>query len=525
MLFYFKYRNYACQRDFYIHQLIINFGQHKMDRLYILRTMKSKSSLVTFTFLVLLSLPLFSEGYEIKVKINGLTNQRVILGHYLSKSMYPDDTLMLDNKGTGIFSGKKKLPSGMYLMYLPNTKYFDVVMGNDQVFSIETDTSDFDRTLIVKGSDENQVFLDFKRYFAGLREKADSTSKQINKEVDPLQKEQLAAQLKSINEQRIAKIKEIKSQYPNFFISDFLCATLEVNVPDPPRNDKGMIVDSNWQYYYYRNHYFDYFDISDARLLRTPFYEDKVMTYLTKVVPQVPDSLIQTVDFLIEKSRKDSDLFRFMLITLFNHFAKSNIMGMDAVQVHIADKYYIKESWWSDSKFLADLKEKTEKTRPLLIGAIAPDMDLMFVPTQHFIEAKQDTALRKYPHVGVKSFMHDIKSPYLVLAFWEADCGHCKTAIPELYKIYERTLKSRGVQVLAISTLFGEDGKVKWINFVNEHGLYDWINAWNPYSYQFKLDYDVITTPQIYILDENKKIIAKRIAPEQVEEIIKTITK
>ncbi len=61
-----------------------------------------------------------------------------------------------------------------------------------------------------------------------------------------------------------------------------------------------------------------------------------------------------------------------------------------------------------------------------------------------------------------------------------------------------------GVEVLAISTLFGEEGKVKWVNFVNEHGLYDWKNAWNPYSYDFKLKYDIISTPQIFILDENK---------------------
>jgi hypothetical protein len=97
--------------------------------------------------------------------------------------------------------------------------------------------------------------------------------------------------------------------------------------------------------------------------------------------------------------------------------------------------------------------------------------------------------------------------------------------VPELYKIYERTLKNLGVEVLAISTLFGEDGKIKWVDFVNEHRLYDWMNAWNPYSYDFKLRYDVLTTPQIYILDENKKILAKRISPDQVEEIIKSLTK
>ena len=158
---------------------------------------------------------------------------------------------------------------------------------------------------------------------------------------------------------------------------DFLKPTLDIIVPDPPRDASGNIIDSTWQYYYYRNHYFDNFDISDPRLLRTPLYEDKVMNYITKVVPQIPDSLIVEIDKLIEKSRSDSNLFRYMLITLFNYFGKSNYMGMDAVQIHIAEKYYITESWWSDPKFIADLKERVEKTKPLLIGKIAPDIELV----------------------------------------------------------------------------------------------------------------------------------------------------
>jgi thiol-disulfide isomerase/thioredoxin len=249
------------------------------------------------------------------------------------------------------------------------------------------------------------------------------------------------------------------------------------------------------------------------------------MTYLTKVIPQVPDSLIPEIDFLIEKSRADSNLFRYMLITLFNYYGKSNIMGMDAVQVHIAEKYYLPESWWSDAKFRAELKDRIEKTKPLLIGNTAPEIELMSVPADHFRAAATDTALRKNPHVGTRFTLSQIKSKYLVLVFWEADCGHCQVVVPELYKIYEKSLQPLGVNVLAVSTLFGEDGKVKWVNFVNDHRLYGWINAWNPYSYDFKLKYDIMATPQIFILDENKKILAKRIGPEQVEEILLSLIK
>jgi thiol-disulfide isomerase/thioredoxin len=468
-------------------------------------------------------IPACSQGYEIKLKINGMQDTTVILGHYLNKSMYPDDTAMIDKKGYGAFKGNKALPEGMYLIYLPSTRYFEMIMGSDQQFTLETDTADFIKTLSFKGSDENQIFLDFQRFMVGLRKEADSIQALLKQTEDKAEKDNLLAQSKKINETRISYIERIASEHPDLFVARFLKATLDIIVPDPPRDASGNIIDSTWQYYYYRNHYFDNFDISDPRLLRTPLYEEKLMNYITKVVPQIPDSLNIEIDKLIEKSRSDSNLFRYMLITLFNYFGKSNYMGMDAVQIHIADKYYVTESWWSEPKFIADLKERVEKTKPLLIGKIAPDMELVQVPTEHFIKAEHDSAMKKFPHVGVHFNMHQVEADYLVLVFWEADCGHCKTAIPKLYEIYEKSLKEEGIKVLAVSTLFGEEGKVKWVDFVNANKLYDWINAWNPYSYDYKITYDILTTPQILILDKNKKIIAKKIAAEQVEDIINAV--
>jgi thiol-disulfide isomerase/thioredoxin len=463
----------------------------------------------------------FSQGYEIKAKINGLKDTTIILGHYLNKSMYPDDTARIDKKGYGVFKGDRPLPGGMYLIYLPNTRYFEMILGEDQEFTLETDTVDFIESLSYKGSEENQVFLTFQRFMIVLRKEADSVQALIKSTTVETEKESLYEQARKINETRIAYIEKVASDYPGLFVARFLKATLDINVPDPPRDANGNIIDSTWQYYYFRNHYFDNFDIADPRLLRTPLYEDKVMHYITKVVPQIPDSLIAETDKLIEKSRSDSNLFRYMLITLFNYFGKSNYMGMDAVQIHIADKYYITDSWWSDPKFIADLKERVEITKPLLIGKIAPDIELVEVPAEHFMNAENDTALKKFPHVGKHFRLSQVEAEYLVLVFWEADCGHCKTAIPKLHEIYESSLKSKGIQVLAVNTLFGEEGKVKWVDFVNSHHLYSWMNAWNPYSYDFKVQYDVLTTPQLFILDKNKKIIAKKIAVEQIEDIIK----
>jgi thiol-disulfide isomerase/thioredoxin len=478
-----------------------------------------------FSFLLIFSLSFIgkAQGYEIKLRINGLSDTTVILGHYFNKSMYPDDTVMLNKKGVGIFKSQNSLPGGMYIIFLPSTKFFEILISDDQKFSIEADTANFIDNIKIEESDDNSVFINFQKYMKSIKAKADSIQKLYNNTNNEKEKTMYSQQLQEINNNRIKHTNEIVEENSGSFVSKFLKATLEIVVPDPPKDEDGNIIDSTWQYYYYRNHYFDNFDISDARLLRTPIYEDKIMNYMTKVIPQIPDSIIPEIDMLIEKSRADSSLFRYMLITLFNHYGKSKIMGMDAVQVHIADKYYINESWWSDPKFIKDLKDRVEKIKPLLIGKNAQDIKLVNVPSQHFIDSKNDTSLKKFPHIGIHFNLYDVEAEYIILIFWEADCGHCKTVVPKMYEIYQNNLKNKNVKVVAINTLFGEEGKIKWTDFINKYGLYEWINAWNPYSYDFKLKYNIISTPQIFLLGADKKIIAKNISPQQTLDIINTI--
>jgi len=308
-------------------------------------------------------------------------------------------------------------------------------------------------------------------------------------------------------------------QAPNSFVAKFIKATTDIEVPDPPRDDKGNITDSLFQYRYYRFHYFDNMDISDVRLLRTPIYEEKLMTYLNKVIPQIPDTIMREVDMLIARSRTSPELFRYMLVTLFNTYGKSQIMGFDDIALYIADKYYLKEATWSDSTYLKKLRKQVEERKPTMIGKVAPEIELLDVPAEHFLMAMNDTAEKKNVYVGHPFRLSNYTKDFTILYFWDVDCGHCKKETPVMYEVYQR-LKDKNVQVIAVSLVFSVEAKVKWVDYVNEHHLYDWVNAFYPFSIKFKELYNVVSTPSIFILDKNRRIIAKRIGPEQCEEII-----
>ena len=49
----------------------------------------------------------------------------------------------------------------------------------------------------------------------------------------------------------------------------------------------------------------------------------------------------------------------------------------------------------------------------------------------------------------------------------------------------------------------------------------EWTNVWNPFD-MFRRNFDIQSSPVLYVLDKEKKIIAKRISYEQAIEMIES---
>jgi thiol-disulfide isomerase/thioredoxin len=461
------------------------------------------------------------KGHEIKIRIPSLKESRIILAHYFVKenSFYPDDTITLDKNGNGVFKKSNALPKGMYIIYLPNKSYFDLIIGDNQFFSIEADTVLSKNSVKFQHSPENKSLYEYREFINNKSIEASQLFLRKKESTSNTEKDSLTKEIEKINKNVLAYIDKKINEKKGTFFSKFLIAMKDIEVPDPPRDKDGKITDSMFQSRYYKSHYFDNFDYTDPSLLRTPVYERKVKDFIEKFIPQIPDSINKELDVILTKTRPNEEVFRYLLGTFFNHFAQSQIMGFDAIFVHISEKYYIPFATWADRDYIQKLQKEIAKRKPTLIGKVAPNLKLVTLPAEHFYDAKTDSALKSNPYAGNNLNIHDVKSQFTVIAFWEANCGHCKKTIPELYKVYA-DLKDKGVQVLSIHTMSNVEGKRKWIDFVNEHQLYDWINAWSPYSSEFKDIYDVYTTPVILVLDVNKRIIAKKISPEQIKEVI-----
>lgn len=465
-------------------------------------------------------------GYQIKVKINNLANDTIYLAYHFGDKQYMKDTIRLDSKGMGVFEGKEALPGGFYLIVYPKKSYFEIII-NEQFFSIENDTFDYQKNFKSTGSIENKIFYEDIAFISQKqKDKTALDAEYKQAEGNKEKQEEVKKKLQKLDEEVRAYRDNIAKTYPNTFYAKFLKSLDEVEIPACPKNEAGKCIDSLFDYKYYKSHYFDNIDFTDDRMLRTPTLHKKVMDYLDRIVPQSPDSLSVYCDFILNKARPNKEMFKYWLITLLNHYANSKIMCQEAVYVHLVENYYAKgDASWTSEDDLFRITDRAKKLKPTLCGKVAPNMFL------------RDLNNNLVP-------MHSVKAKYMMLFFYDPDCGHCKKETPLMLNAYKKIVDTMHIdfKVYAAPTMhlhkgdyddnknpiFSEDPKDRdpWPNFVKEYKIEPWINVADLYLQDnFRANYDINSTPSVFLLDADKKILAKKFSPDQLPLIIEDLEK
>ncbi|OFX80153.1 MAG: hypothetical protein A2X12_01860 [Bacteroidetes bacterium GWE2_29_8] len=453
--------------------------------------------------------------WTIKLKIKGLKDTLCYLGYYYGDKQFIRDTAKVNSDGVCVFEGTEPIEGGIYLAVTPDKKYFEIMVSENKI-SLETDTAEFVKNMKVIESKENKLFYGFLNYIATQQEKAGP----IREEMKIAQTSNDTAKMRELKQKMLAVDSEVRDykqklmeDNPNSIVTKIFRASQDIEVPDPPILENGR-PDSLFQFRYYKQHFFDNIDFSDDRILRTPIFHPKLVQYLEKLTLQQPDSINATADFIINKAKANKEMFKYCVYYMTSTYEKSKIMGFDAIFVHLVDNYFTDgQAFWVDSTTLYKIQDRAKTLKPLLIGNKAPDLTL-YDTTSNVIDINEQKTLS-----GGKTFnMYNIPAKYMVLFYWDPDCGHCKHEIPLLINAYDSVLKDMGVVILAIS-LENADTK-KWKEFINGKNM-KFINGFDP-SNQNNLykTYDIYSTPVIYLLDQEKRILAKRISVDQIKEVI-----
>ena len=460
------------------------------------------------TLFSLACLGLMAQTYSYQFTVDGVANDTVYLANYFGGKLYYNDTTAVDDKGRFEFSGEGTKKGGIYAVILPDGKtYFEFVI-NEPSFSASTTLSDPEGNLTFKGSKENQAFYTYKNFLIEKRKLGAELQKELQ-EAKGKKRSSINQELKELNEEVTSFRTNFFEENADLLIGKVMKMTLE---PDVPENKSS---DSTFAFYYFKNHYLDHVDFTDDRMLYTPIFNGKVDYFLKKLTPQNPDSICASAKYMADQAKEDSEIFKYIVQYTTTTYEKSKIMGMDAVFVCMAENFYLKDkAYWMDSAKIAEIEERYAVLRNLTLGQQADNITLL-------------------DETGEWKALHDIDAEYTVLYFWDPNCGHCKKETPKLQTWYEEW-KDKDVEVFAVCTDFESEDWKKYIKeneltFINvsdnpdiNKNAWKYINAGKTTltSLNFRDYWDIFSTPQFYLLDKDKNIVAKKLGTEQIEEFI-----
>ncbi len=457
-------------------------------------------------------------NYRIKGQIKGLSDTTIYLANYYGNRLYYNDTTYCDKQGRFSFAGKPFDEQGKYAVVIPGPHYFDFLVAGEEIDFV-TDTLNLVEHLEIKKSVDNQVFFDYIQFINKKRGERMPYEVVLNDSLrSEEQRDAARTSIIALNEEVIKYQKDLIEKHKDRLVGKYIRMSMDVEIPEtaPEGEDEKL-----WKYMWYRNHYWDNCDLADNRMVRDQTFHKLVDKYVNKVIPQMPDSVSILVRELVDRVEGHDDIFKYILHFATYNAQSSNIMCMDKVLVHLVDTYYKtgKVDWLTEEK-LAELIEASDKKKPTMCGEIVPDIILPDVTDTNWVS------------------LHGIDSKYTAIVIWESTCGHCKKEMPKLLEVYD-DWKDRGLTFYAIGNDY-ERGP--WKKFIEEKGIGEWINVSddplvgneNPdtvryvlmngittlQSLNFRTTFDIFSTPKIYLLDKDKRVIAKQLGADQIDMLL-----
>lgn len=446
----------------------------------------------------------FAQPHDITVELPKFANQKVYLGFYYGSSKGLQDSVVLDANGKGHFKGNHPLSRGIYFLVSPQKEImFELLIPDAQKFSIQSNSSTYPYDLKFTGSDENQIFYQYtlQSNFYG------QALNRLYKIPDPspLVKDSIQNYQQKLNDAR----KRVVNSNPNSMIAHFLKAMEEPAIP-PASQQPGGKFDTAYVRKYFKENYWGPIDFTDAMYLRTPFFESKLNTYFTHIIAPVADSIIKEVDYMLAFASVDAEMYRYLLMHFVSKYIQPQYMGQDAVFIHLFEKHIAP----GNAGFIPkETREYIDKRAYSMmanqIGNPAPALDLIDIN-------------------GKNISLYKINAPLTVICFWDPTCSHCKELMPKLDSVYQKEWKPKGIVLLAVN--IGQDIPL-WKDYIKTNKIDTWTHAYRDHAAEeallaqqkpgYKQLYDIFQTPLLYLVDDQKRIVAKRLNLEQLNEMVK----
>ena len=428
----------------------------------------------------------FAQDFKITAKISKMKPQKATLAYYFEDKQYVAiDSGKIEN-GSIVFEKQKQLPAGIYCIILKDdAQYFDLLIDpNNQIFSLKADISDIQKTIKFNGSQLNSDFYDYQRLMTKIITKQRELDTAKKYETDSLKIKNIENQLDKIDQEIDNAWQQTATAHAGTFLADVLNCMNAAN--------------------YTGQEMFNHINFAQPGLIRTPFFYNKIRTHIARHIESGAWNINYETDRIINLAAANEDVYHYVTSYLLNFYRTFYKYGINEVFVHIADTYFLPDTVKNlnaDSR--KAIKEQRDIYNACMPGQIFKDIKLAKTSTGDSIKLSQTTPNAK------------------LLLFWANGCGHCDSAENAL-KFYYHDLRKNNIEVISIcNDNFSREG----IKQNAERKQFPWTDYCDVKNYsRYREYYYVVSTPLLYFIDKNGRIVQKTAGEDNITRIAKKLS-
>jgi thiol-disulfide isomerase/thioredoxin len=366
---------------------------------------------------------------------------------------------------------------GMYrLVYAvpQNEFYIDVIYDKKEQVKFNFNIQD---GLTITSSEENKWFNE---YFSKITTAQDRLMEYYEK----------GSESKKEFTDIIKEIKTIQKSYEENHTNTIAHKFIKANRSYFPEDYENLVTFLKHK----KEHHFDNLNLNDPILQGSNFLTDKIANYVFSALPsdivtnngldiEINKNVKTVADFI----KNTSIPFQTKVLHQVWEIAEANTMG--SVQDYTFTNHLKKIAIANGNQKMVDDIESSTRLR---IGAKSPEITWESNGKKHALSTME-------------------KAENYVLVFWSSTCSHCLKELPELHK------ELKGYDSLKVLAIGLEDDEINWKkvsaslpNFSHAIALGKWESD---YAQTFKIQ----STPTYFILDSEKRFIAK---PESDKEVV-----
>jgi len=247
-----------------------------------------------------------------------------------------------------------------------------------------------------------------------------------------------------------------------------------------------------------KNHYFDALDFTNPILQASGFLTDKIANYVFTALPleqisqpETEKAIQENIKTVTIKLEGLEDTYKFHIY--YTIWAQAAASSFNETSDFIFSTYL---KSMADSTGNQEIKTEIETHNRLRLGVKAPDL-----------EWHTSGSIKKLSTLeGAENY---------ILIFWSSTCSHCLKELPALHKELQ---KNENVKVIAIGL---EDDELTWKPESEKLSNFEHAIALGKWESNYAKLYDIHATPTYFILDSDKRIIAKPESDKDIVEFLK----